>query len=227
MLQKLILFFSPSARELDERVANELEVMEHIGVLPNRWNGPIKREHLSEQRHAWSREKNQTHQERLSQHDALVADFETVSIRHAESIDTEKALQEKIKALRVGSQHDISSKQEIKIIQREIECEKEKRRALKIDKAGIKKMIQELKDSGLNGSRINGRRPTSSSTPAPTSDNPPQGPPSHPDVGILENPFPNVLNASEHLELPSMFTLQVLRFSIFKIQFLILFLKIT
>jgi hypothetical protein len=173
--------------------------MERIGVLPNRWNGPIKREHLSEQRHAWSREKNQTHQERLSQHDALAAELETVSIRHAESIDIDKALQEQIKALR--SQQDISSKQEIKNIQKEIESEKEKRRALKIERTRIKKTMQELKDSGLNGSRINGRRPTSS-TPTPTADNPPP----HSDLDI---PLPNV---NEHLEVPSMSTL--LRISI-------------
>ena len=183
--------------------------MERIGVLPNRWNGPIKREHLSEQRRAWSREKNQTHQEHLSQHDALAADLQTASIRHAESMDIDKALQEKIKALRVRSQQDSSSKQEIKVIQKEIEIEKEKRRELKIEKTRIKKTMQELKDSGLNRSRINGRRPTSS-TPTPTAqvDNPPSR-------SDIDNFLPNI-NDSEHLEVPSMFT--VLPISLFKIQ---------
>ena len=167
--------------------------------MPNRWNGPIKREHLSEQRHAWGREKIQTHQELLSRHDALAADLETISIRHAESIVIDKALQEKIKALRVHSQQDISSKQEIKIIQKEIESEKEKRRVLKNERTGIKKIMQELKDSGLSGSRINGRRPTSS-TPAPTADKPP-----HSDHEVAsENPL---RNESRHLDVPSsMFT---------------------
>jgi len=169
--------------------------MERIGVLPNRWNGPIKREHLSEQRHAWSREKYQTHQEHLSQHDTLTADLETVSIQHAESIKVDKALQEKIKDLR--SHLDTSSKQEIKMIQKQIEGEKEKRRALKIERTSIKKKFQELKDSGLNGSRINGRRPTSS-TPVPTTDNQLEAPRSD-----VENPLTNV---NEHLEVPSMFT---------------------
>jgi hypothetical protein len=177
-----LFFLLLSARELDKRVACELEAMERNGVLANRWNGPIKREHRSEKRHAWSREKNQTHQELLAQHDALAADLETVSIRHAESIDIDKALQEKIKALR--SHQDIGSKQEIKMLQEQIESEKEKRRALKIERTGIKKMMQELKDSGLNGSRINGRRPTSS-TPAPTAVNPAP----HSDI---EKPLPNV-----------------------------------
>ena len=181
--------FFLSARELDERVANELEAMEQNGVLANRWNGPTKREHRSEKRHAWSQEKNQTRQERLSLHDTLTADLETVSIRHAESIEIDKALQEKIKSLR--SHQDIGSKQEIKMLQKQIESEKEKRRALKIEKTGIKKTMQELKDSGLNGSRINGRRPTFSN-PVPTADNPaPQ-----PDI---EKSLPNV---NEHLEVP-------------------------
>ena len=182
--------------------------MEDIGILPNRWNGPIKREHLSEQRHAWSQEKNQTHLERLSQYETLAADLETVSIQHAESIEIDKALQEKSKALRLRSKQDISSKQEIKIIQKEIEIEKEKRRVLKIKRTGLKKTMQELKDFGLNGSHINGRRPTSS-TPAPTADtstttsNTP-----HSDV---ENPQPLVPNVNEHL---GMFTL--VQISIFK-----------
>ena len=201
IFKRSILIFL-SAHELDERVANELEAMERIGVLPNRWNGPSKREHLSEQRRAWSHEKNQTHQERLSQHDALSADLATVSIRHAESMDIDKALQEKIKALRVRSQQDSSSKHEIKRIQKEIEIEKEKRRALKTEKTRIKKTIQELKDSGLNGSRINGRRPTSSSL-MPATDNPP----SHSDIEKL---FPDI---NEHLEVPS--TSTVLWISLF------------
>ena len=186
--------------------------MEDIGILPNRWNGPIKREHLSEQRHAWSQEKTQTHLERLSQYETLAADLETVSIQHAESIEIDKALQEKSKALRLRSKQDISSKQEIKIIQKEIEIEKEKRRVLKIKRTSLKKTMQELKDFGLNGSRINGRRPTTSSTPAPTADtgtttsNTP-----HSDV---ENPQPLVPNVNEHLEAPGMFTL--VRISIFK-----------
>jgi hypothetical protein len=169
--------------------------MERNGVLPNRWNGPTKREHRSEKRLAWSREKNQTHQERLSQHDTLAAELETISIRHAESIDLDKALHEKIKGLR--SHQDISSKQEIKIVQKQIESEKEKRRALKIERTGIKKTMQELKDSGLSGSRINGRRPASS-TPIPPVDNPAG-------QSDIEKSLPNI-NESPNLEIPSMFT---------------------
>ena len=113
------------------------------------------------------------HQEHLSQYDALAAELDTISIQHAESIDIEKALHEKIKVIRLRSWQDINSKQEIKIIQKEIESEKEKRRLLKIKSSHIKETMQELKDSGLNGSRINGCRPTSS-TPTPTkADNPP------------------------------------------------------
>ena len=199
-----MLFFFRSACELDDRVANQLEAMERIGVPLNRWNGPIKQEHLSEQHHDWSWEKNQTHQECLSQHDTLAAELETVSSRHAESLEIDKTLQGKIKALR--SHQDISSKQEIKMLQKQIEGEKEKRRALEIERTSIKKSLKELKDSGLNRSRFNGCRPRSSSqasTPIPMADNPaphsdteksPDSPPNH-DVNIL----------NEHLEVPSIF----------------------
>lgn len=152
--------------------------------------------------HAWSQEKNQTHQEHLSQHDTLAAELETISIQHGESIDIDKDLQEKIKTLH----QDISSKQEIKILQKQIESKKEKRHTLKIKRTGIKKTMQELKDSGLNGSRINGHWPISS-TPIPTADNPaPQS-----DIENL-NHLPNI-NECPSLEVPSMFTL--LQISIF------------
>ena len=190
-----------------------MEAMERSGVLPNRWNGPIKRERLSEQRRAWSREKNQTHQENLSQYEALSDDLATISIRHAESMNIDKALQEKIKTLRVHSHQDSSSKQEIKIIQKEIDIEKEKRRALKTEKTRIKKTMQELKDSSLNGSRINGRRPTTS-TLTPTADNPPS-------YSNVDDLLPNI-NDLEHLEVPSMFT--VLRILLFNVQLKGLFL---
>ena len=191
--------------------------MERIGVLPNCWNGPIKREHLSEQRHAWSREKNQTHQELLSQHDTLAAELKTVSSRHVESLEIDKTLQGKIKALH--SHQDISSKQEIKMLQKQIEGEKEKMHALKIERTSIKKSSQELKDSGLNGSCINGRRPTSSSQasiPVPMPDNTaphldteksPDSPPNH-DVNVL----------NEYLEVPNTFCFfgsQYLKFNSF------------
>ena len=129
-------------------------------------------------------------------------------VRHAESIVIDKVLQEKIKALWVHSQQDISSKQEIKIIQKEIESEKEKRRVLKNERTGIKKIMQELKDSGLSGSRINGRRPTSS-TPAPTADKPP-----HSDHDVAsENPL--LCNESGHLDVPSSMLFTPLQISIF------------
>ncbi|KAF8951490.1 hypothetical protein BDZ97DRAFT_1909987 [Flammula alnicola] len=147
-----------SARDLDEKVVNELEAMEKNGVLPKRWNGPNEREHLSEQRRAWSHEKKKTHQERLSQYDILEAELDTVSLRQTESLNVDKALQEQIKVLR--SDQGVNSKEKIKALQKQVETEKEKRRALKTRRQEIKKDIQELKDSGLNGSRINGRRPT-------------------------------------------------------------------
>ena len=66
-----------------------------------------------------------------------------------ESLEIDKTLQGKIKALR--SHQDISSKQKIKMLQKQVEGEKEKRHALEIERTSIKKSLQELKDSGLNG----------------------------------------------------------------------------
>ena len=147
-----------SARELDDRIADELEAMEHNAVLPKRWNGPSEREHLNTRRRAWSHAKQKDRDDKLDRHDEFTAELQALSSQQAESIKLDKLLQAQIKTLRDNRDHDW--KEKIKAVQQEVEVEKEKRRGYKSRRLLINQSIQELKDNGLSGTRVNGRRPT-------------------------------------------------------------------
>lgn len=146
-----------SARELDDKVADELEAMERNGVLPKRWNGSAEREHLNTQRRAWTHAKKKDRDDKLAHHDEFTVELQTLSTQQTESLNLDKSLQAQIKALR--DNHDIDWKERIKALQQQVEDEKEKRRGFKNRRQVINVAIQELKDNGLSGSRINGRRP--------------------------------------------------------------------
>jgi DNA repair exonuclease SbcCD ATPase subunit len=148
------------ARELDDKVADELEAMERNAVLPKRWNGPSEREHLNTQRRAWSHAKTKDRDDKLAYHDEFTAELLKLSSQQADSLKLEKSLREQIQTLR-----DIQNanwKEEIKTLQQQIEAEKEKRRGYKNRRQVVNKSIQELKDNGLSGARLHGRRPAHS-----------------------------------------------------------------
>jgi len=65
-LTKYSHFEFSSARELDDKVADELEAMERNGVLPKRWNGSAEREHLNTQRQAWTHAKKKDRDDKLA-----------------------------------------------------------------------------------------------------------------------------------------------------------------
>ncbi|KIJ93662.1 hypothetical protein K443DRAFT_134976 [Laccaria amethystina LaAM-08-1] len=147
-----------SARELDDKIADELEAMERNDVLPKRWNGPSEREHLNTQRRAWSHAKQKDRDDKLARHDEFTAELQALSSQQAESMKLDKFLQTQIKTLR--DNQDSDWKEKIKAVQQEVEAEKEKRRGFKSQRQLINQSIQELKDNGLSGARVNGRRST-------------------------------------------------------------------
>lgn len=146
-----------SARELDDKVADELEAMEENAVLPKRWNGPSEREHLNTQRRAWSHAKQKDRDSKLAHHDEFTAELQFISSQQAESLKLDKSLQAQIQMLR--DNRNSNWKEEIKDLQQQIEAEKEKRRGYKNQQQIINKSIQGLKDNGLSGARLHGRRP--------------------------------------------------------------------
>ena len=99
-----------SARELDDRIADELEAMEHNAVLPKRWNGPSEREHLNTRRRAWSQAKQKDRDDKLDRHDEFTAELQALSSQQAESIKLDKLLQAQIKTLRDNRDHDWKEK---------------------------------------------------------------------------------------------------------------------
>jgi len=132
--------------------------MERNCVLPKRWNGSAEREHLNTQRRAWTHAKKKDRDTKLAHHDEFTTELQALSTQQTESLNLDKSLQAQIKALR--DNHDIDWKERIKVLQKQVEDEKEKRREFKNRRQVINVAIQELKDNGLSGSRVNGRRPT-------------------------------------------------------------------
>jgi hypothetical protein len=63
------LINTSSARELDNKVADELEAMEQNAVLTKHWNGPSELEHLNTQHRAWSHVKQKDRDNKLAHHD--------------------------------------------------------------------------------------------------------------------------------------------------------------
>ena len=96
--------------------------------------------------------------DKLDRHDELTAELQALSSQQAESIKLDKLLQAQIKTLRDNRDHDW--KEKIKVVQQEVEVEKEKRRGYKSQRLLINQSIQELKDNGLSGAQVNGCRPT-------------------------------------------------------------------
>ena len=131
--------------------------MEWNAVLPKRWNGPSEREHLNTQRRAWSHAKQKDRDHKLAHHDEFSAELQRLSSQQADSLKLDKSLQAQIQILRDNK--NANWKDEIKAIQQQIEAEKEKRRGYKTQRQIINKSIQGLKDDGLSGARIHGRRP--------------------------------------------------------------------
>jgi hypothetical protein len=132
--------------------------MERSCVLPKHWNGSAEREHLNTQRRAWTHAKKKDRDTKLAHHDEFTTELQALSTQQTESLNLDKSLQAQIKALR--DNHDIDWKERIKVLQKQVEDEKEKRREFKNRRQVINVAIQELKDNGLSGSRVNGRRPT-------------------------------------------------------------------
>lgn len=128
--------------------------MECNGVLPKRWNGPSEREHLNCQRRAWSQMKQKDCDDKLAHHDEFTAELQRLSSQQAESLTLDKSLQAQIKTLR--DNQDTGWKEKIKALQKQVDDEKQKRRGYKNRRQVINNSIQELKDMGLNGSRVNG-----------------------------------------------------------------------
>jgi hypothetical protein len=143
-------------------MATELEVMEGAGILRDRWNGPAKRERHSAQRKAWKHAKETKRADQLSQYDKLMEELTSGNFQRKESLDRTKRLEDEIKEIRKTSGMSLSSDLRSKVQELQEKCSQEKqmRRDWNSCRQKIENTLQSLKGGGLNGTRLNGRRPT-------------------------------------------------------------------
>jgi hypothetical protein len=129
--------------------------------MPRRWNGVAEREKLSAQRRNWSHRKGSIRDDQLTEYDNLQEEREVGLQLSKESIVEGKRMDVEMKNLRDTMKFDSNAdfKDKLVDLRRNIEQEKEKRRRLMGRRKEIDARIQELKDTGLNGARLNARRP--------------------------------------------------------------------
>ena len=128
--------------------------MEHNGTLPKCWNGSAEQEHLNTQHWAWTHAKKKDCDNKIAHYDEFTTELQTLWTQQTESLNLDKSLQAQIKALQNNC--DINQKGRLKALQQQVKDEKKKQWELKNQQQVIDIAIQELKDNGLSGSRING-----------------------------------------------------------------------
>jgi len=123
--------------------------MEWNAVLPKRWNGPSKQEHLNTQHWAWSHAKQKDRDDKLAHHDEFTAELQMLSSQQADSLKLDKLLQAQIQMLQ--DNQNSNWKEEIKALQQQVEAEKEKRWGYKnrrhvVNKLGVSGPLLRMAD---------------------------------------------------------------------------------
>ncbi|KAF8155402.1 hypothetical protein B0H34DRAFT_675602 [Crassisporium funariophilum] len=142
-----------SARELDNKIADELDLIEDIGILPNPLNGPVDQEHRSTQRQNWASQKANTRNQHLSQHNALISEQTKSSKTLKASMAMENELTTKLKTLRESFKQEKrpSTYDKIQHLTNAINKEKQLCRDLRIWQKEIDGQLHALKHDGLAG----------------------------------------------------------------------------
>jgi hypothetical protein len=141
-------------------IADELDVITRTGVMPHRWNGVTEREKLSSQRNKWSHVQKSLRDSQLSLFDDLTKELDIGNSRNQESLDSEKGLLVEVKDIRamlkLEKRPDLKVELDGKL--KEVEAGKVGRRQWAVRKKEITTELKALKDNGLAGARVNGRR---------------------------------------------------------------------
>ncbi|KAJ7824717.1 hypothetical protein B0H14DRAFT_2596999 [Mycena olivaceomarginata] len=151
------------AQERDNIKAQELALMERDGVMPNRWNGSAQREKLSAQRQKWGARKAAIRNDQLTSYDTLKEERDSGSEENKASLERQRSLEAQIKLLQDEmklDRHRTDLQEQIIALRRDVDAEKSIRREWAVRRADIDKEIQRLRDSGLAGARLKGRRPS-------------------------------------------------------------------
>ncbi|KAJ7835323.1 hypothetical protein B0H14DRAFT_2590316 [Mycena olivaceomarginata] len=146
----------------DNAKAAELLQIEQKGVMRKRWNGVGEREKLSAQRKVWRMRKSAVRTDQLTSFESLKAE-RTAGIEESKaSLQREKIFQSEIKSLQDEMKldsHRSDLREQINTLRREIEEEKDARRAWRVRQNEIDSELERIRKGPLAGVRINGRRP--------------------------------------------------------------------
>ncbi|KAJ7804925.1 hypothetical protein B0H14DRAFT_2611872 [Mycena olivaceomarginata] len=123
----------------DNAKAAELLQIEQKGVMRKRWNGVGEREKLSAQRKVWRMRKSAVRTDQLTSFESLKAE------RTADEMKLDS--------------HRSDLREQINTLRREIEEEKDARRAWRVRQNEIDSELERIRKGPLAGVRINGRRP--------------------------------------------------------------------
>lgn len=137
--------------------------MERSGVHKNRWNGPTERERQQSQRQQRNSRKLGLRNTQVEDYKDLQEERRIGAERSKESLDRERDLQQKVKAIQEqykGQRKPDALKEEFDVLRRDIEAEKNLRRSWRERQKAIDEMVKQLKDNGLSGARLIGRRPS-------------------------------------------------------------------
>ncbi|KAJ7809018.1 hypothetical protein B0H14DRAFT_3760341 [Mycena olivaceomarginata] len=146
----------------DNAKAAELLQIEQKGVMRKRWNGVGEREKLSAQRKVWRMRKSAVRTDQLTSFESLKAERTAGAEENKASLQREKIFQSEIKSLQDDMKldsHRSDLREQINILRREIEEEKDARRAWRLRQTEIDSELESIRKGPLAGVRINGRRP--------------------------------------------------------------------
>ncbi|KAJ7799505.1 hypothetical protein B0H14DRAFT_3787817, partial [Mycena olivaceomarginata] len=146
----------------DNAKAAELLQIEQKGVMRKRWNGVGEREKLSAQRKVWRMRKSAVRTDQLTSFESLKAERNAGTEENKASLQREKIFQSEIKSLQDDMKldsHRSDLREQINTLRREIEEEKDARRAWRLRQIEIDSELERLRKGSLAGVRINGRRP--------------------------------------------------------------------
>ncbi|KAJ7791551.1 hypothetical protein B0H14DRAFT_3566646 [Mycena olivaceomarginata] len=147
----------------DNAKAAELLQIEQKGVMRKLWNGVGEREKLSAQRKVWRMRKSAVRTDQLTSFESLKAERSSGIEENKASIQREKIFQSEIKSLQDDMKldtHRSDLREQIDILRREIEEEKDARRAWRLRQTEIDLELERIRKGPLAGIRISGRRPT-------------------------------------------------------------------
>ncbi|KAJ6618479.1 hypothetical protein B0H10DRAFT_1947502 [Mycena sp. CBHHK59/15] len=143
--------------------SQELVLMEHDGVTPNRWNGSAQREKLSGQHQKWEAHKAAIWNSQLTSYDTLKEERNSGAEENKASLERQRSLEAQIKLLQDKMKldwHHTDLQEQIIALWKDVEAEMSIRREWAVRRAEIDKEIQRLRDSRLAGARLKGRRPS-------------------------------------------------------------------